>query len=79
MPFHATVDRVTDGDVVLHWLTDDHPAGPAFIGYSIVDGLPFPVDAVDYEDAKPLPGQHGTHPHGRPILDLGQRRAPYPH
>lgn len=57
MPFHATVDLVRDGDVVLHWVTGDHHGFQGFVGFSRVSGLPFPVDSVEYEDAVPLPGR----------------------
>lgn len=57
MPFHATVDMVRDGDVVLHWATGPHHAVHGFVGYSIVNGLPFPTEAVQYEAADPLPGR----------------------
>lgn len=57
MPFHATVDLVRDGDVVLHWATGRNRRVAGFVGYSIVDGYPFAVDAVDYEDAQPFPGR----------------------
>lgn len=57
MPFHATVDMVRDGDVVLHWATGPHHAVQGFVGYSIVNGLPFPTEAVQYEAADPLPGR----------------------
>ncbi|MCW1804354.1 hypothetical protein [Brachybacterium squillarum] len=57
MPFHATVDRVHDGDVVLHWVTGGNHRFQGFVGFSRVSGLPFPVDSVEYEDAVPLPGR----------------------
>lgn len=57
MPFHATVDMVRDGDVVLHWATGPHHAVQGFVGYSIVNGLSFPTEAVQYETADPLPGR----------------------
>lgn len=57
LPFHATVDMVRDGDVVLHWATGPNHAVQGFVGYSIVNGLPFPTDAVQYEAADPLPGR----------------------
>lgn len=57
MPFHATVDMVRGGDVVLHWVTGTHHAVQGFVGYSVVDGLPFPTEAVEYEAADPLAGR----------------------
>lgn len=57
MPFHATVDMVRDRDVVLHWVTGTHHAIQGFVGYSVVDGLPFPTEAVEYEAADPLAGR----------------------
>ena len=57
MPFHATVDKVRDGDVVLHWVTGAHHRIQGFVGYSIVSGLPFETESVPYEAADPLPGR----------------------
>ena len=57
MPFHATVDKVRDGDVVLHWVTGTHHGLQGFVGFSIVSGLPFETESVRYEAADPLPGR----------------------
>lgn len=57
IPFHATVDKVRDGDVVLHWVTGAHHKFQGFVGYSIVSGLPFKTESVQYEAADPLPGR----------------------
>lgn len=57
MPFHATVDMVRDGDVVLHWVTGAHHGIQGFVGYSVVSGFPFATEAVQYEAADPLPGR----------------------
>lgn len=57
MPFHATVDMVRDGDVVLHWVTGNHHRIQGFVGYSVVSGLPFETESVPYEAADPLPGR----------------------
>ncbi|OZD69947.1 hypothetical protein CH272_02660 [Rhodococcus sp. 05-340-1] len=56
-PYWELVDHVQDGDVVLHWTTerDGHP--PQFAGWSRIDGVPYDVDNLVYNDNSPTSGR----------------------
>lgn len=55
-PFYSSVNDVQNGDVVLHWATGRNRPVAGFVGFSVVDGLAYPVDEVDYDDEAPRPG-----------------------
>ncbi|MBY6678343.1 DUF3883 domain-containing protein [Rhodococcus sp. BP-332] len=56
-PYWELVNHVQDGDVVLHWTTerDGHPS--QFAGWSKVDGVPYDVENLVYNDNSATTGR----------------------
>lgn len=56
-PYWELVNHVRDGDVVLHWTTARDGKPSRFVGWSIVDGEPYEVDNLVYNDNTPASGR----------------------